>query len=111
MSRLGHRGGGGGRGARRLAGRRRRLLGTATGEEDQEQSADARRDQHREGPDCPAPAHLPLTDDPLLLLAAVAFPGLPALAFVLTRHRSRPPWPVALSGYRWYSRKAGQRTR
>src|SRR5690348_18368555 len=49
-------------------------------------------------------AYLPLPDEPLLLLAAVSFPGLPALAFVLTRHRSRPPWAVVLSataGIHW----------
>jgi len=56
-------------------------------------------------------AHLSLPDEPLLLLAAMPFPGYPALAFVLTRHRSRPPWPVVPIGYRWYSREAGRRTR
>ena len=58
-----------------------------------------------------APADPAPPGHPQVLLAAVFLPGLPALALVLTRHRSSPPWPVELSGYRWYSREAGHRTR
>src|SRR5580704_13679559 len=112
MRRLGHgRRGGGGRGGRRLRCRGRRVLGAPAGEEQHEQGGDQRRGEHRADPDQPALAHLALPGKPLLLLAAVPFPGYPALALVLTRHRLRPPWPVALSGYRWYSREAGPRTR
>src|SRR5205807_7508858 len=96
MRGLGHgRGASGGGGARRLARRGRRLLGLTARKEHREQGPDKDQDKHPAEPDQPALAHLPLSDAPLLLLAAVSFSGLPALAFVLTRHRSRPPWPVA----------------
>ena len=103
--RLGHGGGGGGRagrGAQRLARRRRPASGLPAGEE-----------YRRRGPTRPADAPLsPISQRRRTCRCrTTAAPAdgdavpLPACAGVRSsRRRSRPPWPVATVGYRWYSR-------
>ena len=67
------------------------VLGLPAGEEHREQGADQGQSEHSAEPDQPAPAHLPLPDEPLLLLTAMPFPG-----YACAGVRSYPP-PVASS--------------